>query len=541
MGLPTNDTAWPPIGEGNRYNRIRQSSIWYGGDPEQLQSFYVSGSTGAEIVENGIARRAFDAVRKFFWGAPPSAGEKNSKIHVPIAQDIATLSSELLFSETPMVKVDAPKIKQTGPDGKEIEVESESGKRTQERLDKILDKINFQSMLLAAAETQSPLGSVALRVAWDKAIEPEFPFISRVDADATIPEYSWGRLTAVTFWRVVEVRNQTYYRHLERHERGKIYHALYVGSPTNLGRIHPLGEHPATENLAAVVNAEGFIPVNARYRFATSIPNMLPDPLDRQNAAGRGDYTPGVISMMDAADEVATSLMRDVDLAKARLIVANYMLEDNGPGKGATFDGDRRVMSPLNMAPGENGDAPITMVQFKIRVTEHLAALDYFANKAVKSAGYTPDTDTGDGGRDVTATEVKSRNSRSLSTRDKKILYWQNELENLLEALLQADVDEFGSGIEVFPVRVTWAPAVQPDTRVLAETANFMRQAKAASDRVIVQTLHPDWDDTQINDEVEAIQNENGVVDPNALGLAPPPPVVPPVDPTAPPTPPVPA
>lgn len=528
-GLPGNNTPWPPPSEASRYDRMRVTSTWYGGDPDRLAALYVNGYGGAEVAHDSLLRRTVVAMRRFFWGSTPSLSERSVKIHVPLASDIATRSSELLFAEGLKITVDGPVAEEDVPDpnnpGQFLQVKGEptaATLKTQQRLDEIIDKINLRALLLAAAETQSPLGSVGLRVAWDKNVEPNFPFLSRADADSVITEYSWGRLVSVTFWRVLKAENDTIVRHLERHERGKIFHGVYEGTLSNLGQQVPLADY----GLEYQVNEEGALTVDPQYRFATSVPNMLPDPLDRLNAAGRSDLTPGVITMMDAVDEVATSLMRDVELAKGRLVVADYMLEDNGPGKGATFNPETKVFSPLRMQPGEDGDAPITIVQFAIRVEEHIRAAEWFINQALKAAGYNSDIGMGEAGGDMTATEYSGRNKRSLSTRDKKIMYWKGALEEVLEALLAADAQEFNSGIEVFPVKVEFPDAVQPDMRMLAETVEFMKRAEAASLQVRIETLHPDWDPKQVKEEVDRIQEESSIINPDTFGLSPNPPAL---------------
>lgn len=528
-GLPGNNTPWPPPSEAPRYDRMRVTGTWYGGDPDKLSGLYINGYGGAEVVQDTLLRRTVVAMKRFFWGTEPSLGERSTKIHVPVAQDIATRSSELLFSEGLTIRVDGPTVEEDVLDpedpSKVLVAKGEPTPATQaaqERLDEILDKSNFRALLLAAAETQSPLGSVGLRVAWDKEIEPRHPFLTRADADSVITEYSWGKLVAVTFWRLLKVQGELYVRHLERHERGRIYHGVYEGTLSNLGQQVPLAEY----GLDFEVNEEGFIPVSEDYRFATSVPNMLPDPLDRLNAAGRSDYSPGVITMMDAVDEIATSLMRDIELGKGRLVVADYMLEDNGPGKGASFNPETKVFSPLKMQPGETGDAPITIVQFQIRVEEHIRSAEWFINQALKAAGYNSDIGMGEAGGDMTATEYSGRNKRSLSTRDKKIMYWKTALEEILEALLVADRDQFSTPIEAFPVKVEFPDAVQPDLRMLAETVELFKRAEAASKQTIVETLHPDWDPKQVKEEVDRMLEEGSIVNPDTFGQSPEPPTI---------------
>lgn len=543
MPLPENNTPWPPTADLERYSTMRTNSVWYEGDPNKLAGLYAGGTiqSAPATASEGIVGGLRNTLRRWFWGQPIAQGEKDTKIHVPIAQDIATLSSELLFAETPVVKLDPPKVIQTetedntdalGQDHPEDitkEVDPPGLDEAQKTLEWLLDRVDFQATLLAAAETQSPLGSVCLRVAWDEEVDPKAPFLTRVDADAAIPEYRWGKLVAVTFWHTIQRKGKTgeqVIRHLERYERGKIYHGVYEGTAQNLGIAVPLTDYPETAAFAALVNEEGFMDAPEDTMLATSIPNALPDPSNRHLAIGRSDFTPGVLTLMDAVDEIATSLMRDIDLGKGRVFLARYMLEDQGAGKGAAFNEDQRYFSPLRMNPSEKDEAPIVANQFKIRVDEHLKAIEWYAAKAVRAAGYNPDADYGEGGQEMTATEYSGRNRRSFSTRSKKILYWQNNLEAMVEALIRVFNERFASAErpaipEDWPIRIEWPPAAHPDLKVLAETAQMMLNARAASVRTRVQLLHPDWTDQEIDAEVDLLSEEEESIDPATFGLSP--------------------
>lgn len=540
MPLPAPNTPWPPTADVGRYQTMKVNSTWYEGDPQRLAQLYAGGTIQSSPVDGeGILGGLRSTLRRWFWGQPIANGEKDTKIHVPIAQDIATLSSELLFSETPVVKLDPPKIVQTEteantdalgvdhPEDLTLEVDPEGLADAQETLEWLLDRVDFQATLLAAAETQAPLGSVCLRVAWDAEIDPKAPFLTRVDADAAVPEYRWGKLVALTFWHTIQKKGEQYVRHLERYERGKIYHGVFEGTSQNLGRVVPLAEYPETAVFAELVNEEGFIEAPAETMLATSIPNALPDPSNRHLAVGRSDFTPGVLTMMDAVDEIATSLMRDIDLGKGRVFLARYMLEDQGAGKGSSFNEDQRYFSPLRMNPGDKDEAPIVANQFQIRVEEHLRAIEWYAAKAVRAAGYNPDSDFGEGGQEMTATEYSGRNRRSFSTRAKKVLYWQNNLEGIVEALVKVFNEHFASASgmapipEDWPIKIEWPPAAHPDLKVLAETAQLMLSARAASARVRVQLLHPDWTDKEIDEEVDRLAEEEETIDPATFGLSP--------------------
>lgn len=78
--------------------------------------------------------------------------------------------------------------------------------------------------------------------------------------------------------------------------------------------------------------------------------------------------------------------MRDIRLARARLIVPDRYLRSEGPGQGASFDDDREVWHGLKI-PLTEGNG-ITLAQFAIRVAEHQATADATVRQAVQTAGY---------------------------------------------------------------------------------------------------------------------------------------------------------
>lgn len=511
MGLPDNKTAWPPADHTGRYSRIASSSVWYGGDPAALSAFYAGGNSRATVV-SGV-KHAVSRFFGWFWSKEdPTAPD--DKIHVPLAQDIATMSAELVGNGLRF------EIQPTEFDemGRPSEAQKPQIAKTQARLDDLLDYALFDATLLAALETSAALGCVGLRIGYDKSAGMTMPTIQRVDADSMVPEFVWGQLVAVTFWRIVRNDGEQQWFHLERHERGAIFHGLYRGTRGNLGMMMSLTDLPETAAIADLVDEDGKIPMVDGRMTAVSVPNMLPDPLDRENNSGRSDFTPGVITLFDAIDKTMTSLMRDIQDGQSKLLLADYMLDSNGAGKGVSFNEDQHLFTGLKMQPGEQGDAPITQVQFKIRVDEHLRTIEDLTNRAIKACGYSPDTDQAGSGAAITATEFSGKAKRSLSTRSKKLRYLQS-VEDLLETLLWVDATYFDSGVTPMPVRMIAPDAVQPSLRELAETVNLLKTAEAASIRVRVQTLHPDWDASQVDDEVETIQTESSSIDPLTFGL----------------------
>ncbi len=440
MPLPTGDMLWPPKALDDIMPKLDEWSAWYAGDGEGLTRVYrTRGERPAPSVRRAqLAGGIVGRVARWFWGQPTPSNEQRTKLHVPVAADIATASSDLLFSEVPKLKYETAGMGESTPNT--------------DRLEMILDGNSWSSLLPETAEVCSALGGGYLRVTWDAEIA-RYPLITTMHTDQAWPEFRYGRLWAVTFWQVLEINDQQVIRHLERHERGRIEHGLFMGTPTQLGRRVPITEHPATADIT--VNAESAIltgeetPLTAVY-----VPNIRPQRRWRQHPTGRNLGRPdvdGVEHLMDALDETYTSWMRDIRLGKGRVLAPSYMLESNGPGQGAGLDLDQEVFTTLNMPPTEDGKAGLTVQQFQIRTQEHADTARDLLEQILRGAGYFPDVfGLGDSAA-MTATEVDSRGRKSNLTREKKTRYWDNAIADLIEALTAVDVSIFQQGERLRP------------------------------------------------------------------------------------------
>jgi len=373
--------------------------------------------------------------------------------------------------------------------------------------------------LLEAAEVCSALGGVFLRVVWDSQVS-DTPWIDKVPADAAVPHFSYNRLVAVTFWRVLSDDGDEVVRHLETHIPGenRIQHGVYVGDQADLGRIQPLSDFPETAQFAQYLTAGDSIVFPDMAKDASTVvyvPNLRPNRIWRDlgpqaEPLGRSDYS-GSETLLDALDETFTSWMRDIQLGKARLIVPQGYLDSIGRGKGAVFDPDRQVYSPIASLAG-NGTSDIMANQFKIRYLEHQATMSATINEIVKRAGYSAQ-DFGEEPSAVamTATEIEARERRSLITRDKKILYWRPAMRDILYGLLSVRATMFGDA-SVVPQRpdVNFAEVVLPDVLQMAQAAASLATAEAASKQVLVSMIHPDWTAAEVDEEVDRIAEELG-------------------------------
>lgn len=493
---------WPPNQDINKV--IDTYAAWWAGDPAGLSKAY-----GGDTTRRGIWGRLADR----FWGTPTPPGQSAPKLHLPIAADIATTSARLLFGEDLSYTC--------APDTPDTVVA---------RLQELVTKGGLPRVLLEGAETASALTGAYLRITWDPELA-DMPFPTVVAPDSAIPTFRHGRLVKVAFPRALGTSTLTsapdsaVWRHIESHEPGNrrtgqtgiIRHELWLGTDDKLGRLVPLTEHQDTIQWAASpdaggVNEDGVVATGYVGLTAVYIPNITPQRGKWRKHAigacyGRSDFD-GITDAMDAADETVTSLMRDIRHGKSRLITPSTMLERGGPGQGAEFNLDQEVFVGLE-TPDANAST-ITQNQFEIRTQEHLDALYAILRFAYNGAGYSPSTfGLSEDGAAATATEINARERKTMSTREAKTRLWTPAIEEFLKALLAVDVYWFG-GPGVAEVSVEFPAAVNPTLAEIASSVQILRAAEAASTRTLVAMAHPDWDDAQVDAEVELIHTESG-------------------------------
>ncbi|MFB7776914.1 capsid protein [Streptomyces bauhiniae] len=504
MPLPDKGTRWPPVHPAIQAD-MADWSAWFSANPDRLAYRYQNRHRDNSRFGTPLNRPSqyrggmVGRVARWFWGEPTPLGEKRAALHMPLARDIARTSSDLLYSEPPTLK-------------------SENTK-TQEVLEDLLNT-GLVRTLIAAGETSAALGGAYLRIVWDTDISDR-PWITLVHADDAAPEFVHGRLKAVTFWTVIACDGQRVVRHLERHEPGRVLHGVYDGTEDNLGKSIPLEAFDETSDYLP----GRVLPTGMEKRLLVAyLPNTMfaPDWRDIPGAAGLGtsDYQ-GAETFLSAIDETYTSWMRDIRLAKSRIIVPSGYLLNLGPGQGSVWE-DREVYAPMNVPP--TSDQQITLNQFEIRHEQHRATIEELVGKVIRNGGYSSGTFGDDSsGPAATATEIKARTARSMSTRARKAELSVPGLADITESYLMLLASGMFPGYADVVIErpdVEFQDSVQDDIKTLAETTALLAQAEAMSTEAKVAFLHPDWTDTEQREEVDRLLKETGraVEDPLSFG-----------------------
>ncbi|WP_457948295.1 phage portal protein [Pseudarthrobacter sp. alpha12b] len=516
MALPDNGIAWPPKELANVLPVLRTYGAWYSNETATLSTIYAQAASRPGLLQR---------IRTWFVGAKSTASPDMASIHISLAQEICRTSANLLFSEPAASVIDAAE-----------ETSEDKVTAAQERLDLITGP-EFEQTIVSAAEISAALGGVYLRATWDKATA-DHVFLSKVDADMAWPTFRWGRLHTVTFWRTVKTDGQQFTRHLEHHWKdsfgiGMVSHGLYVGTADNLGQRAPFDTDPATEWLAAPGNVEQLLNGDTLSTLTPGLaveyaPNVTPSALWRNDPIGahlgRSDLE-GIEQKLDALDELYSSWLRDIRLGKGRLIVGESMLQDLGAGKGAGFDLDQSIFTPVKAAPSSMGDSKMAIekVQFEIRTQDFLLAIDHFRRIILTAAGYSPATFgmQDSSGSAVTATEVAAKAQTSYTTRKRKILGLKPAMERILTKALAVDAEIFNTGVTPFPVRVEFTDGVAEDAEAVARQNQLDYTSQSASIEARVKRRNPDWDQSAVDEEVDRIRadfNLGALEDPETFG-----------------------
>ena len=438
---------------------------------------------------NDLARTA---VQGSFW----KRGGK-VKQHVPVAADIAATSASLLFGEEPRFTIFDESLGDT-----------EDG--SQPRLDAIIAGNGLLQKLNEAAESASAAGDVFLKCRFDRDAL-DMPSIQVVRGADALPEYRLGALQCIHFFTVlkVEIKTGKIWRVYERYEPGRIETHVYCGQSNVLGTEEP--------EVLAALGMEMEVAPPVAMMLAAHIVNMKPSRVWLTDDKGRSDFE-GLRDMLDSLDEIYTSWLRDIRLAKSRLIVPAEFLRRK-PSDMFTensykyeFDEDVETLVALDM--GDGTEQKITPSQFAIRSQEHAATYESTLRTIISMAGYSPQTFGLDiNGNAESGTARRIMEKKSLSTNAKKQNYWRAPLENFLTAVLHLDKALYGNN-ELHDddcVRVEMHDPIVTGVADMASAVNLLRSAQAASTETLVKMLHPEWQQGKVDEEVAAIHEEQGV------------------------------
>lgn len=507
------------------YEQFRENDAWWSGDQAALQAIYENagtrtrGDNAATHYNKGDGTLRRGGLRgrlaSFFNGNIVNTEEQRTRIHAPVASNLATLSSDLLFAEPATFRL-------TNAKG-----DPYKGK-AQDRMDVVLNGEDNHLALIESAEKVAGLSAVVMTAHWDRDTSDK-PWMEATACDAVIPEFIGRRLVAVNMYTTYNVTSalglvEATFVHIERHEQGYIIHGLMkLNADRTLSDTVPLQTVAALEHLAFIPGSQQGV-IEHTIALPTGIKSLtaswwrhLPTKTFRKygelQMLGRAVFE-GSEQMLDAVDETWSSWMRDIKIGRARLIVPEAFLDVQGPGMGGAFDTDRELLTALAFTDLNSDGEKISAHQFLIRAKDHADTLLGLTKEITQASGYSLSSygEQSEGGG-ITATETVDRTTMTERTRDKQFLYASRALHPLSYALMELDAVHYaGTAIPndaVLDIEITELSQVDPEKE--ARTIQYLRNGMAATTDTIVRMQHPDWDETRIQQEVEGIREENNL------------------------------
>lgn len=466
-------------------------SSWYSGSNEELLKYYTNKMTELDSTDN-------------LFYAKLEAEDRANVVHLPAASDIASMSSNLLFSEPPVITY--------------------SNENTKEIIKSFIEENSINSFLLESSEIASALSGVFLKLNFEKRLT-DLPILTMINPNTCFPIFLYGRLWEILIYREVRIEKEgtVIYRLFENRSRVndgadlKIEYKLYKGTGTKVGKIVDLNSIKETESL----NLEDLI-INKIYGLGVVyVPNKRPNVLKPGSPLGINDYST-VISLMDSLDMAYSSWVRDIELGMGQLFIDEELTTRTDDVTGLTntinkFSKLQKCFINIDLSNYKMGNEsidPIKVVQFEMRTEEHLRSCEHFFAQIINQCGYSPSSFgiNQEGGYAQSGTALRIRDRKSMLTRDKKSEYWKAAIKQILiqaQRFYNSVNNKFNNIDENIIVEL--GDSIITDQREQSETLRNLDQARAISTELKVRTLHPDWDDEKVNIEIKRIRDDDGI------------------------------
>lgn len=396
---------------------------------------------------------------------------------VPVAYEMARISSSLLFSE-------------------EIRVEHQ----LQDALDEIVEDSDFDEFCHETGEYAANQGVVGIKIGWDPDTS-DLPIITWVHGDQVLWDVRHSRYVqggAVVTERIPEDRpGAPVFRLIEEHGRGYVERTLYKGSGTKLGQP------------VSLKTLDEFKHIPPRELTGLDEPTLIQW---KNVPGGRSDLFP-VLGLLDRIDEAESLLLEKARKSRPWLFTTSDFAKDG------VVDITNLILLQGSEAQeylgiGEGGRL-VEHVQGAMQSEEHIAWSFHILDLALMMSGYSLATWARDptGGQADSGKALKLRQARTLLNRAAKDRMSRRSLAKALAIALamreNPGATEPGQvAIKDYLPEITLGDGMPEDPLETAQEIQTLDSAGAISLEQKVKLQHPDWDEDAINEEVERIRGE---------------------------------
>lgn len=385
----------------------------------------------------------------------------------------------------------------------------------QELLKNIVEANDLPSELRASETICSSEGEVWWRIYTDQG-QSDYPIIEWNSRSAVRPLFRGRKFIAGAYTDEIhreEINDQwRVFRMVQIQATGIVRNLLYRGTPTALGVSVPLTDRPETSSLEE----------EWQHNFGI-MAGRVPNKLGRDRRVGVSDYR-SVVDLLLSLNEGTTIGHENMRLtAKKRVAVPREAVTQDG-----TFDASEDVLIV---------DTPLDDQLGSMKSTGKFAVLEYsydsealIAQKLdtvatiLNRVGIVAEMGAGGGGRSggsgggaaaLSGTALRMRLIPTTLAANGKARFWDDQLPKIMMIAQMVDaapVEEGGFGR---PWQEATAPPSIERSQPLPtdETEETNRHVSAVggeieSRRTAIADLHPDWDDEQVQEELDQIGYE---------------------------------
>ncbi len=398
---------------------------------------------------------------------------------VPWPRELCRFSSALLFASEPRVT--------TAED--------------QERVESLLRISDFEAFAIRGGVMAACEGRMGIRVLRDPIIASR-PILTLVPEDRILWDIRHDTFVVgglVVIERVEQSHDRDApirYRLLEEHSPGVVRRVLFKGWDHELGKRVPLTSYPEFASLAPEEST------------GLSAATLVP----WENIPGAESDLLGLGPIFDELNEAESLLLDRGRKSTPRLFVDRSLLDDTGRAliDGMIITGGSRMRAPL----GAKATDEILLTDPKLQTKEHIEWLDHLTQLIVTCAGYSPLTwgiqgKTASVTRAVSGYAMKLAQLRTLLNRAGKAHMAARALGQAIAVASAWDIQ--AHDVAEFVPSLALGDGLPNDALDGAQEVLYLHQAEAASTETLVRTVHPTWNDVEIQAEVDKIMDEAAV------------------------------
>ena len=499
--------------------RITEYRIWASGNATVIRDFYRNNDDRGEQL--------------YFWRTAPITVRK---IHSGIPGLICSKMPNVLFGGGVDITADVNS-------GDTDKANTELGVKATAAVNDILAKINFKDCLTNAATEESWGGHSFYKLSYNGLLTP-YPILETADIMSAETIKERGITTAIVF--------KTWYEHkTDKYRLDETYSTNEKGEATINYALYKLGTKEERVSLFAIpetqdlyeqqqkneIDENGTITFKELYgMLAFEKPNKLPCREFPHSGYGASDFE-GAVDSFDALDETYSAIFNEIrDNRTFRYYKSSMLNRDPETGKVLPDDGYTKNFlkddTDDDQSQGANKKRDVDTIPDK--TDEHEKKFLKALVTAINNAGLSPFAlgITGLESINSSSDSQQERNKVTLETRSAKLNRYKVFLPKMVKQIIVfsewlikhakfkiPELDGLNVESDKFDISVNFGDYIADTDKQRVEVWGSAKTSGVCSDETAVRKIHPDWTESDIQNEVNRIRFENGMSTDNPNNL----------------------